>query len=97
MRPLKVAFRPEAANDLAAIFGYVLEISRNRTIATGFVLRLWERCERIGNAPHAGRPRDDLAPGLRTFPFEKSAVIAYKIDGDLVQITNIFCPEDAPV
>jgi toxin ParE1/3/4 len=31
-----------------------------------------------------------LAAGLRTVPFEKSAVIAYVVDGERVQITNIF-------
>jgi toxin ParE1/3/4 len=36
------------------------------------------------------RPRDDLAPGLRTVPFERSAVIAYIVEGGAVQITNIF-------
>jgi toxin ParE1/3/4 len=54
------------------------------------VLRIRERCARIGDAPHGGRPRDDLAAGLRTVPFEKSAVIAYVVDGERVQITNIF-------
>lgn len=32
---------------------------------------------------------DDLQAGLRTVPFEKSAVIAYRI-GETVDITNIF-------
>jgi toxin ParE1/3/4 len=37
-----------------------------------------------------GRPRDDLSPGLRTTPFERSVVIAYVVEGGAVQITNIF-------
>jgi toxin ParE1/3/4 len=90
MRALKVEYRPEAYNDFAEIFEYILDISKNPSVARGFVLRLWERCERIGNAPHGGRPRDDLEPGLRTVPFEKSAVIAYKVEGDCVWIINIF-------
>ena len=49
-----------------------------------------DRCDRIGNVPHGGRPRDDLEPGLRTVPFEHSAVIAYKVEDDLVRIVNIF-------
>jgi toxin ParE1/3/4 len=28
--------------------------------------RIMERCHRIGDAPMAGRDRDDLEPGLRT-------------------------------
>jgi len=44
----------------------------------------------IGNAPHGGRSRDDIMPGLRTVPFEHSAVIAYIVDDGLVCIVNIF-------
>ena len=28
--------------------------------------------------------------GLRTVPFERSAVIAYRVENDTVEITNIF-------
>lgn len=51
--------------------------SQNRVIARDFVERIKVRCSRIGNAPLGGISRDDLEPGLRTVPFEKSAVIAY--------------------
>ncbi len=67
-----------------------MENSRSVDVALGFTLRVRERCERIGDAPRGGRPRDDLAPGLRTVPFERSAVIAYVIENGRVQITNIF-------
>ncbi|WP_352577598.1 type II toxin-antitoxin system RelE/ParE family toxin [Mesorhizobium sp. M0019] len=40
--------------------------------------------------PRGGRPRDDIAPGLRTVPFEHSAIIAYVLSDDLVRIVNIF-------
>jgi toxin ParE1/3/4 len=40
--------------------------------------------------PLGGRPRDDLAAGLRTVPFERTAVIAYVVSGDLVEVINIF-------
>lgn len=56
----------------------------------GFVQRIKDRCERIGDAPHGGRPRDDLEPGLRTVPFERSAMIVYRVERDRVRITNIF-------
>ena len=36
-----------------------------------------------------GRPRDDLAQGLRTVPFERTAVIVYRVTS-CVEITNIF-------
>jgi hypothetical protein len=44
--------------------------------------------ERIGNVPIIAR--DDLQPGLRTVPFEHSAVIAYVVEGDQVSVINVF-------
>ncbi|MBT9293116.1 type II toxin-antitoxin system RelE/ParE family toxin [Prosthecodimorpha staleyi] len=90
MRRLKVSYRPESEADLLQIYRWVLDLSRSRAIARGFVRRIRDRCERIGNVPLGGRPRDDLEPGLRTVPFEKSAVIAYKVEADRVRITNVF-------
>ena len=75
---------------LPTIFKYVWDVSKSADAALRFVRRIRERCKRIGDAPHSGRPRDDLDNGLRTVPFEKSAVIAYRIEGDCVWITNIF-------
>lgn len=90
MLELPVAYRPEALDDFDDIFRYVLQGSRNIDTAEGFVQRIKARCERIGNSPSCGRPRTDLEPGLRTVPFEHSAVIAYKVEFDCVRITNIF-------
>ena len=64
--------------------------SQSFDVAEGFVRRIKASCERIGDAPRGGRPRNDLETGLRTAPFEKRAVIAYKVEKDCVRITNIF-------
>jgi toxin ParE1/3/4 len=54
------------------------------------VTRIIERCQRIGIVPHGGRSRDDLAAGLRTVPFERRAVIDYRVTDEIVEITNVF-------
>ena len=90
MRRLPVSYRTEAQDDLRDIFRMVLLASRNVPTARGFVQRIKDRCERIGDAPHGGRPRDDLEPGLRTVPFEHTAVIAYRVEPNRVRITNVF-------
>jgi toxin ParE1/3/4 len=68
----------------------VLRVSASPVVARRYVERIRERCRRITILPHAGRPRDDLAPGLRTIPFERRAVIVYRIVGETVEITSIF-------
>jgi toxin ParE1/3/4 len=40
--------------------------------------------------PKGGTRRDDLEPGMRTVPFEHSAIIAYKVEEKSVVIINIF-------
>ncbi|MGO9741410.1 MAG: type II toxin-antitoxin system RelE/ParE family toxin [Roseiarcus sp.] len=90
MRRLRVEFRASADADLLTIFEYVFDVSRSAETARRFTQRIRERCERIGNVPFGGRARDDLFPGLRTVPFEHSAVVAYTIEGECVWITNIF-------
>ncbi|MDX8440737.1 type II toxin-antitoxin system RelE/ParE family toxin [Mesorhizobium australafricanum] len=87
---LAVVLSEAAISDLDAIAAYILESSRSQSIANGFVDRIRERCRSIGDAPHDGRPRDDVVLGLRTVPFEHSAVIAYFVEGDAVFIVNVF-------
>lgn len=85
-----MVFRGEAEADLADIFHVVLHASQDQNVAESFIRRIIARGRRIGDAPHGGRPRDDLEPGLRTVPFEHSAVIAYRVEVELVTITNVF-------
>ncbi len=90
MRQLKVVLREEAIADLADIYNHIARVSGSPVTAIGFVRRIKARCQRIGNVPMGGIARDDLQPGLRTVPFEHSAVIAYVVEDDQVSITNVF-------
>lgn len=90
IRRLEVEYRQSARDDLAGIFRFIFESGASVDVALKFVLRIEDRCQKVGDAPRSGRPRDDLRPGLRTVPFEHSAVIAYVIQQDVVWITNIF-------
>ena len=90
MKRLPVEYRPEALADLETIFLYVLEISQNFTTASSFTDRIFERCERIGDAPWGGVSRADLGRDIRLIPFEKRAAILYRVIGDRVEIVNVF-------
>ena len=88
MKRLKVTYRTEAKDDLLQIYRWVYEASLDPEVAGRFLDRLVERCDRIGDAPHGGRPRDDLELGLRTVPFEHSAVAACGTPGDRVDVRS---------
>ena len=68
----------------------MLRIGGNQITAERFVRRIKARCDKIGILPLGGRPRDDLAPGLRTVPFERRAIIVYKVEPSCVRIVNVF-------
>jgi toxin ParE1/3/4 len=89
MRRVEVTYRPEAIADLQEIYRIIVEASRSDAVASGFVRRIMARCGKIGDVPNGGRPRDDLESGLRTVPFERTAVIAYRVTGT-VEVTNVF-------
>jgi toxin ParE1/3/4 len=90
MRHLKVEYRPEAFSDLEAIYRYIWSRSQNKSTAREFVRRIKKRCSKIGLVPHRGSPRNELEPGLRMVPFERSAVILYRVEADRVRVTNVF-------
>nr|WP_084363478.1 type II toxin-antitoxin system RelE/ParE family toxin [Rhizobium sp. RU36D] len=90
MQRAEVRFRPESLRDLQDIFYFILTVSQSPAVARGYVGRIRRRCESIAHAPNAGRPRYDLLPGLRIVPFERSAVIAYKVENGIVLVTNVF-------
>jgi toxin ParE1/3/4 len=83
-----VVLRPQAEEDLAAIYEYIAQSNPQRAIE--YLRRLRLRCEALTNFPERGRARDDLMPGARMLPFDRSAVIIYRIEGDVVRIIDIF-------
>lgn len=90
MRQLEVRYRKSAANDLADIYFYLRDRGAGAQIAEAYIARIRAACRRIRDAPEGGRPRDDLVSGLRTWSFERRAVIADRIEGRFVRIVNVF-------
>ncbi len=90
MKRFPVEYRPDALEDIEAIFLYVLEASSNFTTASNFTDRIFKRCESVGNTPRGGVARPDLGEGIRIVPFEKTAVILYRLNGEVVEVVNVF-------
>lgn len=90
MHEAEVVYRPEAIDDLEHIYRFLRDLSLDPATARAYVVRIRERCRRIGKVPQGGTARDDLEPGIRTVPFERRAVIAYRLSDRCVEITNIF-------
>jgi toxin ParE1/3/4 len=84
----EVVFAVSATDDLHAIYDRIDE-GAGPEVAQAYVMRLHEVCLGLGNFPNRGTPRDDLAPGIRTIPFERRAVIAYQNEGARILILRI--------
>lgn len=90
MKHLPVLLTEPAITDINGISDYIEEATGSTRVALRYVERINERCRSIGNAPRGGRLRDDLMPGLRSVPFERTAIICYMIEEHCVLITNVF-------
>ena len=90
MQQLDVYLDKSAEDDLFSIWRFIAENNASDVTADKFIARIKARCEKIGNVPYIGTARDDILPGLRMVPFERSTVILYMVEPDRIRIINIF-------
>ncbi|RWB06674.1 MAG: type II toxin-antitoxin system RelE/ParE family toxin [Mesorhizobium sp.] len=81
IQPLKVEYGESARTDPADIFRHIVNAGGSPDDALKLTLRIEGRCQSIGDAPRGGRSRDDIVQGLRTVPFEHSAIIEFISSG----------------
>ena len=90
MKGLTVSLRPGAIEDLKDIYDWIVSESGHPQIAGNLIGRILDRCESLAAFPMKGRARDDLQPGVRILPFERIAVIAYRILAGEIEVINVF-------
>lgn len=84
----KVIYEQSARDDLRSIFRWIAEAADPET-AQAYVQRIHERCDSLGIFPERGSARDDIAPALRTVPFERSAMVAYLVEQGTARVLRI--------
>lgn len=84
----RVEFRPEARLDLDEIYERIA--IDNPTRAHRFVARVYATCLSLSEMPLRGPIRNDIAPGVHILPFERRIVIVYRVEGQSVEIANVF-------
>lgn len=90
MRILPVRFRKETWADLESLSRLLRDSGATDVVVRRYVQRITDRCFRIGDIPEGYPARDDLGQGLRAAPFERSALIVYRIEPNAVEIVNVF-------
>ena len=80
---------PQARAELSDIWTYIARESGSLSAADGVIDAITERFYLLAQFPYMGRARDDLRPGLRSFPVGQYVVI-YAIEDEDVQILHVF-------
>lgn len=85
---MKPMYDAQAANDLEQIERYYAERA-DAAVAGEFVDRIATTLEHvIARNPHAGRPRPELGPQVRSFPV-LPYVVFYKVEGSRIFVLRI--------
>jgi toxin ParE1/3/4 len=84
---LAVLWSPEAEEDMLEIWSYVAH-EASPAFADRQLREIYERCATLESWPNAGRPRDELRTGIRSFPMA-SYVIFYEIAEKNIWIVRV--------
>jgi toxin ParE1/3/4 len=60
-----VRFLATANADVKSIYDWIVEASGHPAVAEKFILRIFDRCEKLAHFPEIGVARDDLVPSIR--------------------------------
>ena len=85
----RVAFSPEAAEQLIALYRYIADVA-SPEIAARYTNNIISHCNSLRSSPYRGVKRDDVRPGLRVTNYKKRVVIAFDVNEDLVAIIGVF-------
>jgi len=84
----QVTRRPLAETDILEIWDYIAD--DNLAAADRWVDQLGEHFQMLATQPMMGRARDELAPGVRSFPFGRYVVFYVPLDHgiDVVRVLH---------
>ena len=77
---------PRASSDLIEIWGYIADDSVAN--ADAFIDKLYQAIQVLARQPGSGRHREELAPGIQSFPFGHY-IIFYRVVAGAVEIVRV--------
>jgi toxin ParE1/3/4 len=77
---------PRASEDLLDIWSYIADDSEAN--ADGFIDKIYETMELLARQPGLGRQRDDLAPGIQSFPVSRY-IVFYRVVTGSIEIVRV--------
>ena len=82
----KLRISPRARSDLIEIWSYIADDSVAN--ADAFVDELYETIQLLASKPGLGRHREELAPGIQSFPFSRY-IIFYRVVAHAIEIIRV--------
>jgi toxin ParE1/3/4 len=82
----KLRISPRASSDLIEIWSYIADDSVAN--ADAFIDKLHETMQLLAGKPGSGRHREELAPGMQSFPFGWY-IIFYRVVAGAIEIVRV--------
>jgi toxin ParE1/3/4 len=83
-----IVWRPQARDDLLALYEWIANQADPDT-AFEYARQIETHANTLATFPERGTPRDDLASGVRTTPYRRRTVVAYRVLDEEVEILAI--------
>jgi toxin ParE1/3/4 len=87
-----VTVRPIARIDIDGIWDYIAEDSQAQ--ADAFVDRMIVKFKLLAREPGLGRARDELMPGLQSFPFERHTIFYHRVSSGIEVVRVLHSARD---
>jgi toxin ParE1/3/4 len=88
LKQYEIIWHPKARADLLDLYNWIAEQADPYT-AFEYTSKIEAQTAKLGNFPELGTPRDDLIPHMRTIPYRRRTMIAYRVLDEGVEILAI--------
>ena len=82
----RLRISPRASEDLIEIWSYIAEDSVAN--ADAFIDKMYETIQFLADKPGLGRHREELAPGIQSFPFGRY-IIFYRVVAGAIEVVRV--------
>jgi len=86
--PRPIVWRARARDQLLALYDWIADRADPDT-AFAYVSAIEAHVAGLAHFPDRGTPRADIAAGIRTTPYRRRTVIAYRVTDDRVEIVAL--------
>ena len=86
----QLRFTPAVERDLAEISDYIADASGSPETARRFAASVETQCANLARPPSTlGRPRPELRPDVRSFPFKGYVIFFRYLDDEILEVVHI--------